>query len=232
MMQSKNVLLLGVLFILLLTVFCIAKYLNTFNPDIQTVTSPNIEIIDQNFELEPVKTEDIAQNSQIEEVDDDYLTVIKLVEQEEKDIEDTYNKALIQAKQKSLQTEEVKKPIKTKVAPKKRPPIKQKVFSKKPQKLLIETILANQTLVAFGKLSYTEKQKLKKIVHNFKMNPSSYLRIEADKKSNKFYSTKRYLARLGVSQKDIQVLYKKKKTTISISNSNYSEIEISVIKKD
>ncbi len=231
-MQSKNVLWLGVLFIVLLTVFCIAKYINTFNPDIQTVTTPDKEIVDQNFKLEPVQIADITKDNETQEVDENYLMVIKLVEQEEKDIEDAYNRALIQEEQKNLQPIKVDKPIKTKIVRKKQTPVKQKISPKKSKKMFIETVLANQTLVAFGKLSYVEKQKLKKIALNFQKNPSSYLRIEADKKNNKFYSAKRYLARLGVAQKDIQVLHKKNKNTISISHSNHSEIEISVIKKD
>jgi hypothetical protein len=64
------------------------------------------------------------------------------------------------------------------------------------------------------------------------MYPSSYLRIEADQKNSKFYSTKRYLARLGIPVKDIQVLHKKNKNGISISHANHDEIEISIIKKD
>ncbi len=222
-MQSKNVLYLGLLLMILLTVFCIARYLNQFHPSIQTVTAPSHEIIDQSSELIPVEIADITKD---EEVDENYLKVIQLVEQEEQDIKDAYEKALVQEKKKNL------KSTQTKIVHKKPNLKKQKFSSNKPQRLSIETILANQTLVAFGKLSYNEKQKLRKIVHNFKMNPSSYLRIEADKKSNKFYSTKRYLARLGIPKEDIQVLHKKIKSAISISHSNHSEIEISVIKKD
>lgn len=229
-MQSKNVLWLGVLFIILLTAFCIAKYIDRFHPNIQTVTAPNSEIIDQSFELQPVKI--------TEAVDENYLKVIQLVEQEEKDIEDAYNKALIEEVQKSEQTVKVQKPIIKQVAQKKRIPKKRRVVSKKPKRLSIETILADQTLVGFGKLSYLEKQKLKEIVHSFQKNPSSYLRIETDKKSNKFYSTKRYLTKLGVLQKDIEVLQKKDgvalgyKSTITISHNNHSKIDILLLKKD
>ena len=226
-MQSKNVLYLGLLSMTLLTVYCIAKYLNQFHPNIKTVTAPTQEVIDKNSELLPVQVTDITKEAQEEEVDKNYLKVIQLVEQEERDIKDAYESALRQEAEKNLQTTKVEKPTKTKIVHKKR-----KGNSKKYKRFSIETILANQTLVAFGKLSYFEKQKLKKIVHNFKMNPSSYLRIEADKKNNKFYSTKRYLARLGIPQENIQILHKRKQNTISISASDYGEIEISVIKKD
>jgi hypothetical protein len=233
-MRSKNILWLGVLFVLLLTVFCIAKYLNNFNPNVKTVATPSSEVIAHGFELEPVQISDALRDEQTNnEVDDSYLTIVKLVEQEEKDIENAYNKALDEEKQKSSQKVKVKKSLKTKkVIHKNQPRIKRKVSSRKHKRLLIETILENQTLVAFGKLSSLEKQKLKKIVTNFQKNPSCFLRIEADKKNNKFYSTKRYLAKLGIPKKDIQVLHKRDKKAISISYSNHSEIEISVIKKD
>ena len=232
-MHSKNVLYLGLLYMTLLTVFCIAKYLNQFHPNIKTVPAPTQEVIDKNSELLPVQVTDITKEAQEEEVvDKNYLKVIQLVEQEERDIKDAYESALRQEAEKNLQTTKVEKPIKTKIVHKKRSLKKRKGNSKNYKRCSIETILANQTLVAFGKLSYFEKQKLKKIVHNFKMNPSSYLRIETDKKSNKFYNTKRYLARLGIPQENIQILHKRKKNTISISTSDYGEIEISVIKKD
>ena len=130
-MQSKNVLWLGVLFIILLTVFCIAKYINKFNQDIQTVTIPNKEIIYQNFELEPVQIADIIKNDETQEVNDDYLTIIKLVEKEEKDIEDAYNRALMQEEKKSLQTVKIKKPAKSKIIHKKQSTIRQKISLKK-----------------------------------------------------------------------------------------------------
>ncbi len=231
-MQSKNVLWLGVLFIILLTAFCIAKYIDKFHPSIQTVTAPDSEIIDQSLELKPVKITEAIEINKTEKVDNNYLKVIQLVEQEEKDIEEAYNKALVQEVQKNEQPIKVEKPIKKQVIQKKKIPKKRRIPLEKPKKLSIETILANQTLLGLGKLSQVEKQKLKKIVRKFQENPSSYLRIESDKKSNKFYSTKRYLTKLGVSQKDIQVLQKKDKNTISITNSNDSEIEILVIKKD
>jgi hypothetical protein len=230
-MQSKNVLWLGLLLVLLLTVFCIAKYINQFHPKIQTITKPTKEIIDQSFELQPVQIADISKEDETQE-DAEYLKVIKLIEQEEKDIEDAYNRALIQEKKKSLKLVKVEKPIKKVSKQKKKSFAKQKTPLKKPKKFLIETILANQTLVAFGKLSYLDKQKLKKIVHNFKKHPSSYLRIETKNKNSKFYSARRYLASLGVLQEDIQVLANHRKNAISISHSNNNNIEISLIKKD
>ena len=219
-MQSKNVLWLGLLLLLLLTVYCITKYINKFHPDIQTITTPASEIIDKKYELKPVEIADISIDTQEDKVDENYLRVIQLVEQEEKDIKDAYEKALLMEEKKTVIREKL---IKRKIIP-----LEYKVNPKS----YIETILANQTIVSFGKLSYLDKQKLKKIVKDFQKNPSTYLRIEADKKNNKFYNTKRYLAKLGVSAKDIQVIYKKSTSVISISDTNHGEIEILVIKKD
>lgn len=235
-MQSKNILWIGVLFIILLTTFCIAKYIDGFHPSIQTVTVPNQEIIDQDFTLQPVEITQTEDFNYSEEVDENYLKVIQLIEQEERDIEDAYNKALVQEVHKSNHTPTVKAPIQVKIiqkpVQKKLVTKKEKTAYKKPKKLSIETIVANQTLLGFGKLSHIEKEKLKEIVRNFKENPSSYLRIESDQKNNKFYSTKRYLNKLGILKEDIQVLEKKYKNAISITHSNHSDIEILVIKKD
>jgi len=231
-MQSKNVLWLGVLFVVLLTTFCIAKYIDSFYPSIKTVTAPSDEIIDQDSKLQPVKITEIEDVNYTEEIDDNYLKVIQLVEQEEKDIEDTYNQALVHQVHQNKQTTKEQKPVQKKVVPKKRTLKKQKTALKKPEKLSIETVVASQTLLGFGKLSNTEKRQLKQIVQNFQKHTSSYLRIEADRKSNKFYSTKRYLAKLGVLKEKIQVSEKKYKSAISITHSSPSDIEISVIKKD
>jgi len=225
-MQSKNVLWLGLLFVSLLTVFCIAKYIDQFNPNIKTISAPTKEIIDQNLELKPIKIDDDIQNS---EVDENYLHVIELVEQEEKDIEEAYNRALKQEEKPKLikkqKIQKVEKPVKN---------IKKKITKKrvkkdKKRKLLIETVIADQTISSYGKLSNTQKSKLKKLTQKLRQNISAYIRVETDKKYRKIYTIKKYLISLGIPAKNIQILYKRKKHIILTDN---SDIEISVIKKD
>lgn len=224
-MQSKNVLWLGLLFTTLLIVFCIAKYIDQFNPNIKTITIPAKEIIDQNLELQPIKIKDNLKNG---DVDENYLQIIKLVEQEEQDIEDAYNKALKEEEEKikppkAVQTKKIKKPLK-KI---KYTSSNKKSSLKKPKKLLIETVIDNQIITALGELSNYEKYKLKKLAQNLRQNPSTFLRIEASRKNSKIYNTKKYFTSLSIPAKKIQILYKRKKHIIS-TNSN--DIEISVIK--
>ncbi len=51
-MQSKSILLIGLLFILLLTTFCITKYIDKFNPNIENMESPAVDILDNSFRQE------------------------------------------------------------------------------------------------------------------------------------------------------------------------------------
>jgi len=229
-MQSKNVLWLGLLFVLLLTVFCIAKYIDEFNPNIKTIATPTLEVIDQNLELQPIKIEDDSNDS---EVDGNYLQIIKLVEQEEKDIEDAYNKALKQEKEKKPKTTKEQKTKKLQKSVKKvkkivKKPLNKRSSSNKKRRLMIETIIDNQTLTAYGKLSNYDKRKLKKLTQNLQQNSSSFIRIEANRKYKKIYNIKKYLITVGIPSNKIQILYKRKKQIISISDTN--DIEISIIK--
>jgi len=228
-MQSKNVLWMGLLFVLLLTVFCIAKYIDQFNPNIKTISAPTKEIIDQNLELKPIKIDEDIQDS---EVDENYLHVIELVEQEEKDIEEAYNRALKQEEKPKLtkkqKIQKVQKPVK-KVKQNLNKHIQKQIKSHKKRRLLIETIIDNQTIATYGKLSNSQKHKLKQLAQKLKQNPSTFLRVETDKKYKKTYSIKKYLLSLGVPANKIQILYKRKKHIILTDN---SDIEISVLKKD
>jgi len=240
-MQSKNVLWLGLLFVLLLTAFCIAKYIDQFHPSIQTINNPKKEIVDQNFELKPVHITEITQESkvteeklEVEEVDTDYLQIIKLVEQEEKDIQDAYNKALEEENKRNLQQTE-KKPIK-KIA-KKHIPKKQSITKSYPpiqadNKVLLEMILANQTISSSGALSEYEKKQLRYLAINLEQNPTSYLKIEADNNYEKINLIKRYLKKFGISLDAINIIKKESKSAILISHTNHNDIEISIIKKD
>jgi hypothetical protein len=232
-MQSKNVLWLGLLFVSLLTVFCVAKYIDKFNPNIKTITTPSAEIVDKNLELKPIVIKDDLKkqnstdtndiNNSGSEVDKDYLQIIKLVEQEEKDIEEAYNRALKLEKQKKPKLNKEKKPVKTTKTVKNK---KRKI--KKDRKFLIETIIASQLIDQYGSLSMKQKRKLKKIAQTFKRNSSYFIRVEANKRDKKLYKIKRYLISLGVPSRSIQILYKNKREIISISNRE--TIEISVIK--
>jgi hypothetical protein len=220
-MQSKNVLWLGLLFVSLLTVFCIAKYINEFNPNIKTITTPSHEIIDQDLELRPIKIED-------DEVDKDYLQIIQLVEQEEKDIEDAYNKALKQEENKSKPIKEQKTQTTVKKVTK-RKNIPKKTVSNKKIRLQIETVIDDQILAAYGKLTNKEKRKLKRLTQKSKQNLATFIRVETDKKYRKIYKIKKYLISLGLPKNKIQISYKRKKHIILSDN---KDIEISVIKKD
>ena len=216
-MQSKNVLLLGILFVFLLITFCIVKYIDNFHPSLHKVTIPNQEIIDQNFMQETISEKQDTDN---------YLQVIKLVEKEEKDIQDAYNKALKHQTQNSSKS--IKKPKPVKIQKVEKPTIKE------PQKITIEAILQSLTLLANHdkRLSNLEKTKLKKLAQNLHKNPSSFLRIEADKKSKKLNLAKKYLTSLGISSSDVQIKNSKSKNIISVLETDQNSIEISIIKKD
>ncbi len=197
-MQSKSVLLIGILFVLLLTTFCITNYLNKHNPNIKTIKTLKPEILDKNF-----LKEEVFQDSKADEEDgDNYLQIIKLVEEEENEIVDIYNKALMQEKMDKKVT--AKKPQ----TPKKI--IKQEKI-KKPQKLTIETILNSQS-ISIDKthtLTNQQKKRLKSISKTLNQNKLAIIRIEASQNSKMLYLIKRYLVKLGVELKDIQVIQNK-----------------------
>jgi len=110
MMQSKNILWLGLLFVILLTAFCISKYINQFHPDIQTISNPKKEIVIKDTKLSSSQLPTPSTNYKEDKdkvaedkVAEDYLQIIELIEQEEKDIENAYKQALEEEKQKNLQ---------------------------------------------------------------------------------------------------------------------------------
>ncbi len=234
-MQSKNVLWLGLLFVLLLTTFCVSKYIDEFHPKIKTVIAPKEEILVKDFELEQIVTNKIPEEIKTDKVDEKYLKAIELVEKQERDIQKAYDKALEEAKKREKVAKNIKvKPIK-KVVKKENKVIKKSLIKeKKPKKFAIEIVLGSQTLLhnQEQKLSTLEKQRLKKLVHNLYQNPSSFLRIETNKKNKKFYRVKNYLKALGINIKNIEILNDKPKNNIYISKTDYNNIEISVIKKD
>jgi len=217
-MQSKSVLLIGILFVLLLTTFCITKYINKFNPNIKTVKTPTTEILDNHFLTEKTLL-DIETN---ERDNNAYLQIIKLVEEEENEIEDIYNKALMREKMNKRVT--IEKPL----IPKK---IKQQNEIKKPQRLTIETILNNQSIFIDETqiLTNIQKKKLKSIAQTIHQNKFTILRIETNKNNRKLHQIKKYLVTQGIHLKNIQVIQKK---DTSVIKSNNDTIEILVIKKD
>ncbi len=203
-MQSKNVLLLGILFTFLLITFSITRYIDKFNPNIKTITSPKKEIIDPTHEL----------NKTSKEIDsNDYLQSIKLIEKEERDIEKIYNKAIKEEKLKNRKIEKSEK---------KTEKIEKKPIKKTYKKFTIEEILDSITIKESKYLIKSEKTKLKKLAHLSKKNKDTFLKIESEKRSKKTYLIKKYFQSLGISSKNIKVIQKRES----------SLIEISVIKKD
>ncbi|MCH9814297.1 MAG: hypothetical protein K0U47_10205 [Epsilonproteobacteria bacterium] len=231
-MQSKNVLWLGLLFVLLLTTFCITKYIDQFHPSIQTVTTTQPEIIDKAYQQE----QKALASKQVKE-DDAYLQVVKMVEQEEQKIEDAFNQAVLEEQNRTKKHIQ-KQPLQatstpvTKViqAPKKIEPVKQKKSItptprkvKKRQKVIIEQIDTNEIFASTpsSRLSKIERSKLQTLVQKLRKDKTLQLRLEGDQKSKKFTLIKRYIHTLGVSQREIE-----------ISKSYSTNIEISLIKKD
>ncbi len=229
-MQSKNVLWLGVMFITLLTVFCISKYLNEFNPDIEIIVNKPQEIIDNNLELKSIelKLKDITilpSQTSGEEVDNDYFQVMQLIEQEEKDIEETYYKALRENKNKIKQKTVKKVDNYTKKSK------KVKKYTIKPAKLKIETIMANQLLTGSKDISDIQKRDLQNLIKLFKKNKQSYINITVEKKDKKYYNLKNYLSSNGIKNR-IYITMKKNNKYISTTDKNQNDIEITLIKKD
>ncbi len=233
-MQSKNILWFGLLFVLLLTTFCISKYIDEFHPNIKTVVAPKEDILAKDFELELIVANKIPKEIKTDKIDEKYLKAIELVEQQERDIQEAYDKALKAETEKKIKktTPHIKRIVKVK--PDKKITKQILIKKKKRQKIAIETVLESQTLLQNQeeKLSNFEKDRLKKLVDNLYQNPSSFLRIEIDKKNKKFYRVKKYLAILGINIKNIEILNDKYNKKIYISKANYNDIEISVIKKD
>lgn len=229
-LQSKNVLWLGLLFVLLLITFCITHYINQFHPNIQTVTTAQPEIIDETYEKEK---EDIQ--LQMQQADDNaYMQVVKLVEQEEKDIQDAFNEALLQEQNRSQEPLHVKPAasapvihtVKKVVKKEKKPLVKPKRVVKsikKPKKVIIESVVAVQILTANSsqKLPYYDRYKLKKLAQLLKRDRTLIVRIESDTNLKKIALIKRYLYSLGITSKRLEIQKNAGKT-----------IEISVIKKD
>ncbi len=206
-MQSKNVLLLGILFIFLLITFSITKYIDEFNPNIKTITSPTKEIIDPTHEL----------NKTSKKIDsDDYLQTVKLIEKEEKNIEEIYNKAIKEQKLKNSQEVKEIKKVKKK---------EEKQIKKIDKKFTIEEILNSLTIKESKYLKRSEKINLKKLALLSKREPNTFIKIESDKSSKKTYLIKKYFRSLGILSKDIQVIKEK-----AFFDTN--TIEISIIKKD
>ena len=228
-MHSKNILWLGVMFVTLLTVFCISKYLNEFNPDIKIIANQPQEIIDNHLELNSIdlKQEDIVINRDIsEDVDNDYVQVMRLIEQEERDIEATYYKALKEDEKNRTKKKIVKKRVNSKKHLKK---VKQ--TNSKSKKLKIETIVANQLLTGSKDISNSQKKDLQQLIKLFKKDKKSYINITLDKKDKKYYSLKNYLSNHGVKNR-VYVTMKKNNKNISIISNNENDIEITLIKKD
>ncbi len=194
-MQSKNVLLLGILFIFLLITFSITKYIDKFNPNIKTITSPTKEI-----------------NNQTDKSSDEYLQVIKAVEKEEKDIEEIYNKAIKEEKLKNTKTKKVEPKIEKQVKKIEKKPIK-----KTYKKFTIENILNSITIKESRNLSNNEKIKLKKLALISKRNKDTFLKIESAKNSKKTYLIKKYFRSLGILSKKIEIIREKNSSLIEIS---------------
>ncbi len=207
-MQSKNVLLLGILFTFLLITFSITQYIDKFNPNIKTITSPKEEVIDPTHEL----------NKTSKKIDsDDYLQTIKLIEKEERNIEKIYNQAI---KEEKLKNKQIQKIVKERVKPVKK--IEKKPIKKTYKKFTIEEILDSITIKESKYLLKSEKIKLKKLALISKKNRDTFLKIESAKKSKKTYLIKKYFRSLGILTKKIEIIQKRES----------SLIEISVIKKD
>lgn len=188
-MQSKNVLLLGILFTFLLITFSITRYIDNYNPNIKTISSPKKEIIDPTSELNKTSKE---MNS------DDYLQNIKLVEKEKKDIEKIYNQAIKEEKLKHKQ-------------------IEKKLIKKTYKKFTIEEILDSITIKESKYLIKNEKIGLKKLAHLSKKNQNTFLKIESAKRSKKTYLIKKYFRSLGILSKNIEVIQKRDSSLIEIS---------------
>lgn len=93
-MNSKNVLWLGLLFVLLLTAFCVTKYLNNYYPNITKVPTPSQEIL----ETESIQS---SITSTLEKEENSYAQIIELVEAEEKNLTSSYKQALLRANNES-----------------------------------------------------------------------------------------------------------------------------------
>jgi len=148
------------------------------------------------------------------------------IEQEERDIEATYYKALKEDEKNRTKKKIVKKRVNSKKHLKK---VKQ--TNSKSKKLKIETIVANQLLTGSKDISNSQKKDLQQLIKLFKKDKKSYINITLDKKDKKYYSLKNYLSNHGVKNR-VYVTMKKNNKNISIISNNENDIEITLIKKD